>query len=273
MDVGDASYFVREDGPAAASAVLLLHGFTGTGESWHDVAQALAQSFRVIRVDLLGHGLSDAPADVKRYQIERVADDLAALLDALGIGQVACLGYSMGGRVALAFAVRHPQRVGALLLESASPGLASAKARAARRDGDSALAQRILSDGLTAFVDQWEKLPLFATKQHVAQQRLDVERKRRLAQSATGLAGSLRGMGTGAQPSYWHALAQLACPTCLLTGGVDAKFTAIAEQMASRITNVHHAVIPAAGHTIHMEQPEVYLACVNDFLKRVGWEE
>src|SRR5215813_1603481 len=85
--------------------LVLLHGFTGSAATWKSHAEAFARRFQVIAVDLHGHGLSDSPADPQRYSIEHCAEDLLAILDHFGYQRVNLLGYSMGGRVALHFAV------------------------------------------------------------------------------------------------------------------------------------------------------------------------
>src|SRR6516164_1881590 len=109
------------DGPP----LLLLHGFMGSAESWVPRAAVFAShGLRTIAVDLIGHGRSEAPADPARYGMERCLEDLLEVLDRLRLPRTAVLGYSMGGRVALHLASAAPERVSALVLESASPGLA-----------------------------------------------------------------------------------------------------------------------------------------------------
>jgi pimeloyl-ACP methyl ester carboxylesterase len=148
----------------AGPPLLLLHGFTGSAATWRPLAERLAPLRRTIAVDLIGHGLSDAPADPARYSMEHCLADLLALLDALGLARAAVLGYSLGGRVALQLVAAAPERVSALVLESASPGLASAAERAARAAADDALSTAIERDGLAAFVAGWEQLPLWASQ-------------------------------------------------------------------------------------------------------------
>ncbi len=114
-------------------AVLALHGFTGSVATWRSFTEAARGEFTVVAVDMLGHGASDAPDDPARYAMERCAEDLAAVLDHLGIRRAVWMGYSMGGRIALACATVAPQRCAALVLESASPGLADESERAFRR--------------------------------------------------------------------------------------------------------------------------------------------
>src|SRR5438552_13373233 len=84
----------------AGRPLLLLHGFTGSVAAWAPLAARLTPHRRVVAVDLIGHGQSDAPADAARYRMEQCVADLLALLDTLEIAQTDVLGYSMGGRVA-----------------------------------------------------------------------------------------------------------------------------------------------------------------------------
>ena len=147
---------IHVDAAGEGPPLVLLHGFTGSSDTWRDLIGRLAGEYRTIAPDLVGHARSDAPEAVERYAIRRAAADLVALLRALGHERAAWLGYSLGGRVALQVAADHPQAVAALVLEGASPGIADAAEREARRASDEALAQRIERDGVEAFVDEWE---------------------------------------------------------------------------------------------------------------------
>src|SRR5262249_28746384 len=91
--------------------LVLLHGFTGSAATWKSHGEAFSLKFQVIAIDLHGHGLSDSPADPQRYSMEHCAQDLIAILDYFGQRRINLLGYSMGGRVALHFAVKHPDRL------------------------------------------------------------------------------------------------------------------------------------------------------------------
>lgn len=254
-------YAVKVLGVATSqSPYLLLHGFTGAGANWSPVAQMLAQHACVIMPDLLGHGATAAPDDPARYAMPAAAADLFALWQALALPPVHLVGYSMGGRLALYTALEYPRMVARLTLESASPGLDSEAERAARRAADEALADRIERDGMAAFTASWENLPLFATQSADAKARL---RAVRLAQRPRGLANSLRGMGTGAQPSLWPRLPSLALPVHLVVGALDVKFVAINQRMAERIPGARLTVIPDAGHAVHLEQPDAYLTALN----------
>lgn len=262
--VNGVHYAVRQWG--AGPPLLLLHGFTGSGALWEAHAAELAARLHVIAPDLLGHGDSDAPADPARYAMARAIADLAALLDALGIARSAVLGYSFGGRLALAFACEQPPRVTALILEGASPGLADAAERAARRAADEQLATRLEQNGLAAFVDAWMAQPLFATQAGLPVAMRTAARAARLRNDPAGLAACLRGLGTGSQPSYWQRLRELAMPVLLLAGEHDAKFQSLARAMGEHIPDARLQVVPDAGHTTHLENPAAFQRLVHAFL-------
>lgn len=247
--------------------LVLLHGFTGSTENWRTLQAALAPQHTTIAIDLLGHGQSDAPADPARYAMAQSARDVIALLRAVVPGPVHLLGYSMGGRLALYLALAHPQRVQRLVLESASPGLAEAAARRARVASDEALADRIEAEGVPAFVAHWEQIPLFASQRSLPDAVRSRLHEQRLRNRTVGLANSLRGMGTGAQPALWDRLSALAMPVLLLSGQHDAKFCAIARQMAAQMPTATHVTVPDAGHTVHLEQPDAFRRSVHSFLE------
>ena len=251
-----------------APPLLLLHGFTGSHQSWQTLRATLPGSRRMIAVDLLGHGQTDAPEDPARYAMARGAADLLDLMTACGIHRFDLLGYSMGGRLALYIALAHPDRVRQLVLESASPGLSEPAARRARVDADEALADSIERDGIEPFVDRWEVLPLFAGQRRLPAAIQAAVRDQRLANQPRGLANSLRGMGTGRQPSLWARLGDVQAPTLLLAGRNDAKFVGLAQAMEPPMPQARVHVIPDAGHTIHLEQPELYAKVVEAFLHR-----
>jgi len=262
----DYHFEVAGEGPA----LLLLHGFTGALVNWSPHLPHFARRYTTVAVDLPGHGQTGLPAHPARYGHAPVGADLVALMERLGFQRFSLMGYSMGGRLALAMALKYPQRLRALLLESASPGLQDARERAARRRQDEALARRIEREGVRRFVTGWEQLPLFASQRVLPAERRARLREQRLMNSAPGLAGSLRGAGTGVQPSYWPQLPQLCVPTLLLTGALDAKFCTIADGMVAANPSFQAQHIANAGHCTHLEQPQWFRQAVLDFLDRAG---
>lgn len=250
----------------AGKPLTLLHGFTGSSRDWDAAAPALAGDYRVLCVDLIGHGGTAAPLDPERYSMERCLDDLLALFDRLAIDRTALAGYSMGGRTALQLAVNAPDRISALVLESASPGLDDPAERDARRRFDRRLAAGIESDGLPAFIDYWESLPLFASQRRLPAADQEAIRTQRLANPPHGLANSLRGMGTGSQSSLWELLPGLKVPCLVIAGAEDEKYRAVAYRMAEVLPEARIAVVRSAGHNVHREQPALFLQEVQSFL-------
>lgn len=246
--------------------VVFLHGFTGTGGTWDNIVARLPEDLQSLTIDLPGHGRTDSetPKDMERF-----SRDLVALFEYLQWTKVHLVGYSMGGRAALSFAVFYPDMVKSLTLESASPGLSDEHDKEERRQNDEQLAQRIQSDGVEAFVDFWENIPLFHTQKSLQKEVRNKIRTERLFQSAEGLAQSLQYMGTGAQPSWWDALQNFKVPVLLVAGGRDDKFTAINQSMQKQIPKAELTVVEGAGHAIHVEQPVVFGRIVSEFLKTV----
>ena len=248
--------------------VLLLHGFTGCAAALSGLARGLARAgYRTVAPDLVGHGESDAPADPSHYTMGRCVAQVCGVLDALDLPRVHAIGYSMGGRVALSLCAAHPERVRSALLVGASAGLRRADERSARRHGDEALAARIEREGVAAFVDDWMAQPLFASQlRRLSPEALAAARAQRLRNRAHGLAHSLRGMGTGAQPALHARLPSIDVPLALVVGEEDAKFDAIAEALARRLPRARVARVPDAGHAAHLENPAAFLRVVLGFL-------
>ncbi len=263
--------YVRERG--TGPPLLLAHGFTGSSEAWGAaVLEELATEFRVLAVDLIGHGHSDTPRDPKRYALASQVRDLCAVLDSRNVGRAVWLGYSMGGRIALGAALLCPQRIRGLVLESTSAGLDSDGERRARISHDETLARRLEDDGLEAFVAYWMGLPLFTTQAKLGRAALERERRRRLRNDPAALAASLRGMGSGAQPSFWKRLHEVRVPALVLAGSEDEKFCALARRMAARLPQAQLELIRGAGHALHLEQTETYLCHVRGFCRRIAEE-
>ncbi len=267
IDAAGVRLHAIEQGPRDAPWLVLLHGFTGACESLAGVADALADRWRVLRVDGVGHGRSEAPRGPAAYTMERCVEQLVALLEALRAPRAHWLGYSMGARAALALAVAHPERVVRMVLVGARAGFADLAERAARIRADEALAARIEREGVAAFVAFWSALPLFASQRRLGAAALARMHTQRLANRAHGLAGSLRGMGAGAQPPLHAALPGLRKPVLLAVGEEDAKFRAEAEALAAALPHSRLLTVPEAGHAAHLENPKHFLAATRRFLE------
>lgn len=264
LQVNDIRYFVEVKGEG--EPLVFLHGFTGDTTTWSRITDQLSIAYRCISIDLIGHGRTDSPEDPSRYTMGHVSNDLDTILSALEVDEAIVIGYSMGGRTALHFTMSYPQKVKTLILESASPGLKTGEERVERRKKDHALADRIMREGMEAFVDFWEEIPLFASQKRLTEDERAEIRKQRLGQSPLGLSNSLKGMGTGAQASWWDKLGELSLPVHLLVGELDHKFVHIAEEMKKLNPDFQIMTISNTGHAIHVEEPRKFGTIIEDLL-------
>jgi len=172
------------------------------------------------------------------------------------------LGYSLGGRVALTLALTEPASLKRLVLIGATPGIADATARAARKERDDALAAEIeTEDDLDAFLARWLRQPMFATLA-----RRNTAMASRQTNTVHGLAASLRTLGVGNQEPSWDRLGQLSTPTLALVGIGDTRFTATNLAMVADLGDATLSLVPGARHACHLEQPSLSARLVLDWL-------
>lgn len=260
---------IRSDGSNSLPVIVFLHGFTGSTATWQSVVDILGGEYKTVAVDLTGHGETAVPKESSRYSMAEQIADLEALVDELKLTSFTLVGYSMGGRVALAYAHRYPERVSSLILESASPGIKAESERLERKETDKKLSERIIRDGISLFVEFWENIALFNSQKRLSTETQNAVRAERLSQSATGLANSLIGMGTGSQQSYWGELHTINLPVLLITGEIDTKFVNIAQEMLEYLPLGKHRTIKDAGHAIHVEKPTLFATMVKEHITQV----
>lgn len=257
----DATYWYEIHG--AGVPLVMLHGFTGSTATWKQFINTYKGKLQIITIDLPGHGKTSTASS---RSMVACCQDLKALFHYLQLDTFHLLGYSMGGRTALSYAMIYPEQVQSLVLESASPGLATSEEQRNRADKDEKIARRIETEGLNAFVDFWEEIPLFASQKHLSESIQQAVRSERLDQTEQGLASSLRSMGTGKQPSWWVKLYQLTIPVLLLAGSYDHKFIQMNQAMNKRLPTSTFETIEQAGHAIHVEQSDIFGKIVMAFI-------
>lgn len=258
---------VTASGPAAGVPVVVLHGFTGSAQAMDPLSERLAARLtaRMICPDLVGHGRSDAPADLDCYRIESIAEQVTGLADALGCETFHLVGYSMGGRVALTLGCTASRRLRSLTLIGASAGIADPAERRRRAEADEARAECLAAD-LEAFVDSWMADPLFAGQAALGEAHLRAARAQRLESNPEGLARCLTACGTAAMEPLHERLGGCDTPTRLLVGAHDHKFCAIADELAARLPRSGVVRIDGAGHAAHLEQPDATAAATADLI-------
>ena len=239
--------------------VVLLHGSFGCGEDWHCVVDRLDRDAHT--PDLPAHGDRFAEA---ASSFEDTVDELVRSLP----GRCDLVGYSLGGRLALAAAMRAPAgRVRSLVLESAHPGL-SEPVRAERRRQDAARGEQ-LAQSPRAFLRDFYASGLFESfRAHGDFERVVAERSERAARAPAALGATIAALSVGNQPPLTAALLRSDLPTMLTVGSLDTKYAGIAAALrdaAPPRRNIQLRVVAGAGHNVHLEAPDAFANALTAF--------
>jgi pimeloyl-ACP methyl ester carboxylesterase len=241
-------YEVHGKGPV----ILLTHGYSATSHMWHGQIEPLSKAHTLVIWDMRGHGQSDYPQDLDRYSEAMTVGDMLALLDAVGAKSAIVGGLSLGGYMSLAFHLAHPERVRALLILDTGPGFKKDDAREAWNKRALQTAQEYETEGLARL------------------KRLSKEMATATHRSADGLARAARGMLTQRDARVMNSLPTIAVPTLVVAGANDKPFLAATDYMAAKIPGAHRVIIPDAGHSVNLDQPEQFNRAVVAFLDRLA---
>ena len=236
------------DGQAAGGPppLLLTHGYGASAAMWQGNLAALTASRSVITWDICGHGRTSSPADPARYSEAGSVADMAAVLDACGTHRAVVGGLSLGGSLSLAFWLRHPDRVAALILCDTGPGF--------RRDEPR---------------DQWNARALAradALERRGAEALTNSPEVPSTGQDLQGLALAARGILTQRDARVLESLPGITVPVLVVVGANDTPFRTAADYMTSKIPGATLAVLDNAGHAANMDQPAAFNEAVLDFL-------
>lgn len=289
------SFFYQLWGNPELPPVVLLHGFMQSSTSWDSIARSLTNRFCVYALDFIGHGLTEKSKKPARYTYE----DMAASVDYF-LRKVVCacekrgrekrvhtrnalancthakhtqtkcahvIGYSMGGRIALRLLQTSSDVLASVVLESCNLGCATQAERTEAAQRNQGWVDRIQHDGMEAFVNYWETLPMFATQKELGWDKL--LHVSRAANNPTSMVLCLQGSGKQAMPlaevtlEAVRAQRQMGLPILYIYGDKDAKSAAVAATLEA--VGVLVSAIPA-GHNVHLEAPMLYLKEVVHFL-------
>ncbi len=249
--------------------LLFLHGFTGSSNDWKSIVPHINQNFSSLGVDLIGHGNSSSPENEELYSADAIANQLSNIIEFIIKRKVIPVGYSMGGRAALSFAVKYPGLVEALILESSTPGIEEMKLREERIMKDAEIAAFIETHTLNEFVDFWTDRELFNTQRRFSDEKRKQIKLAKLKNNPTGLANSLRSFGTGSMSPLFEHLKNISCKTLLITGELDTKFTKISSGIVGLFPDAEHKIIKNSGHNTHLEEPKEFINVINNFLNSI----
>jgi esterase len=264
--VGDLALHYVEWGPVDAPPVVLLHGITGHARVWDRLARALAARFRVLALDQRGHGDSAAPADAD-YRVAAMAADLAGFADALHLRRLSLVGHSLGGRIAIAYAAEHADRVDRLVLVDIGPDIHLPGLRRVREM--MAQAPELIESEEWAIDYIGRANPLSDPEE--LRHRVRHGLRRRPDGTLTwkydkGLRDMMR-QGTRDPIDLWAPLARIASPTLLVRGREsDILSTEVAGRMLEVLPRGELVEVDRAGHTVPGDQPEAFARVVSAFL-------
>ncbi|MFN0148566.1 MAG: alpha/beta fold hydrolase [Dehalococcoidia bacterium] len=250
-------------GDDSAPAVVLLHGFTASLRMWQNQVEALSQDYRVVAPDLRGHGRSGAPEDLARYSIQRYAEDIRELLDAIGAELCALVGCSFGGMIALQFATTWPQRLACLVVSDSSPaydhpgydekfrererGMRESE-EVVRQYGTATLGKRLATNVADSFLAEGI-------------------RARYANLDATGYVGA--SMARRERPNLTPILHErITMPVMICNGEDDPVFCAL-DVMAAELPTARVVAFRGAGHGLPAVVPQLFTEVLVRFLRDV----
>jgi pimeloyl-ACP methyl ester carboxylesterase len=260
--------YYEEQGQGAP--LVFVHEFAGDSRSWHLQMRFFARRYRCIAYNARGYPPSDVPDDPAAYSQQRAVDDIVGVLDGLGISKAHVCGLSMGGYATLLFGIQHPERALSLVVAGCGYGSVMTDRETFRKDSE-LVAKRFESDGMAAVADFYSRGPTrvqFIDKDpHGWQEFYD----QFAGSSARGHALTLRGVQM-TRPSVFELgeqMERLEVPTLVVTGDEDEPCLEPNVFMKRKIPTAGLVVLPKAGHTINLEEPEAFNRAVLDFLTAV----
>lgn len=251
---------IAYDDRGEGEVLVLLHGFCGSSAYFERITPELSKNYRVITPDLRGHGQSDAPLGA--YTIEQMADDIAGLMESLGVNQYTLIGHSLGGYVTLSLVQRYASQLKGfgLLHSTGFPDSEEAKEKRLKA------VTTIQNEGITHFIEGL--VPGLFAPDNVEKLSDEVLRVKEIGyktppQGASGAALAMR-----ERADRTSVLAAAALPILLIAGENDRLIPA-EKTFTVQGSNVTEAVIKAAGHMSMYEAPEQLVEVINGFVKQL----
>lgn len=247
--------------------IVLIHGYTGNSRNWALTAPALAERFRVISVDLRGHGLSAKPVSEDAYALEMMASDVYELLKNLEVSECVLVGHSMGGMASQLFVLEHPEMVRALALVDTAAEVPKGLLYDERRKQRERLVQIARDQGMEAVFEEQERITPLHPVLAANPRYIEIWREQFLMTSPEAYIACANGMST--RRSLLGDLTKVAVPTLIVCGEHDEPFLEPSKDMHEAIPGSELVIIPGAGHGPQMETPGEFNRVLMEFLSRV----
>jgi len=266
IPVGDVVYGVRKSAHQRPDrpTVIFLHGFLGSGACFSPLLECL-NNINPILIDLPGHGATRFPNNPGRFHLQHQLSDLRHLIPMLTDAEYTLYGYSMGGRLALRFALSQPPKLKSLVLESTSPGIPGISGARMRLLEDQQRAQEVLLD-YNGFLARWNTMPMFKggnPHQEDVEAYMNIQKH----QDPRGIANSLLGFSAALMPMVRDQLKHLQIPVTLITGAYDLNYVSSARVMAEKIADVQAYTIENAAHRVHLDAPDQVANILSSFIE------
>lgn len=266
---------------------------------------SILQNFFIICIDLVGHGKSDKPENIESYLLKNILRHLHSLIhEILKRLRTSCvlpsscdsyhggdfdsshttydipyilLGYSLGGRIALNYAIQYQEELLSLILESTSYGIFEEETRKVRKESDYALANKIILESkekseriaLENFHEYWSHLPIFSTQKKLSECVLKKIKENRLHNVPHALANTLKATSQGVLPSVREKISEILIPTLYISGELDKKYTQIGKELIKLSKYTKHTVLQNTGHNTHLENPDLFINALVTFLENL----
>lgn len=243
--------------------IIFLHGFTGSSKDFSTIPDYLIKNYRCLVPDLPGHGKTQIE-DETIFTASGQVSTLEKWLKSLERNRFHLYGYSMGGRLALQFAVKNPRWLQSLILVSTTAGINEESERLLRAKADEQIAQQILDLEPVNFLYTWLAQPLFREITNKGEDFVTKEVQRRLPIQTLGLASNLKYFSSGVMPPVWQQLVSIEIPTLVLAGSKDQKYLTLASQLTTLIPKAILKVLPT-GHSPLVESPDLLWKDVVEF--------
>jgi 3-oxoadipate enol-lactonase len=266
IEVRGVRFAYEASGDPARPLLVLTHSLLWDRDMFRDVATALSTDYRVLSIDLHGHGDTGCSPLGEKLTLAQMTDDCAALLEALDLGgPVHWVGLSMGGMVGMRLAVRHPGKLRSLVLMDTS----AQPEDPARRAQYMQLAA-VLRNGKAAAVADLV-LPFYFCPTTYAEQPELIDRYRQKLGNVPSAEGIYQAaLAVFDRPDFSEHLSEISCPTLVLVGSDDISTTlSRSEHLVRHIRGATLQVIPQAGHMSATEKPAEVTTAITNFLKNV----
>ena len=250
--------------------IVFLHGFTGSSRDFLSLPGEILSQYRCLIPDLPGHGRTQVGKAANTFQINTFQTEgqvtlLRQWLNSLGQRRFHLFGYSMGGRLALQFAVRYPHLLDSLILVSTTAGIRQPELRQKRAESDLQLAQTILKAEPVDFLTRWVSQPIFQGIAERGEGFIAQEVNRRLPIQPAGLANSLKSFGSGVMPAVWGQLKKITVPVLVIAGSRDSKYLSLASELVNLMPDAVLEILDTT-HAPLVESPDLLWEKVADFL-------